>query len=225
MDKESRLQIITGPNMGGKSTYIRQIATIVLLAQIGSFVPCEAAVLPLFDQLLCRVGACECQMKGVSTFFNEMVEAGSIVSTATSSSLVIVDEIGRGTSTFEGFGIGWGFARHLVTHTRCFTLFATHFHEISALQAECSGVRNVHFGALVDELTGGLTFLFQVTPGVADKSYGALVAEMAKMPAKVVARAKDKTRELEDVEKSYLTAKTSIVDGDHTHTHTHTHNK
>merc|ERR1719359_151078 len=172
----SRLHLITGPNMGGKSTYIRSAALAALLCQAGSFVPCTSAVLPVFDAIMCRVGASDMQLRDISTFMAEMLEASCILNTATSKSLVIVDELGRGTSTSDGFGIAWAIARHLVEHTRCFTLFATHFHELAALEDAVPGVRNRHATAAVDATTGRLTFLYSLRDGAADQSYGAHVA-------------------------------------------------
>lgn len=195
--EESRLHLITGPNMGGKSTYIRSVALIALLSQVGCFVPCRSATLPVFDAVMCRVGASDMQLRGISTFMAEMLEAACILNSASARSLVIVDELGRGTSTSDGFGIAWAIARHLVESTRCFTLFATHFHELAALQNAVQGVRNKHATAAVDAATGNLTFLYALKDGAADQSYGAHVAELAGFPTDVVASAKRRAEEFE----------------------------
>lgn len=198
MNKESsRLHLITGPNMGGKSTYIRSVALIALLNQIGCFVPCQSAVLPIFDAVMCRVGASDMQLRGISTFMAEMLEAACILNTATEKSLVIVDELGRGTSTSDGFGIAWAIARHLVEEKRCFSLFATHFHELAALQDAMPGVNNRHATAAVDAASGQLTFLYSLVDGAADQSYGAHVAELAGFPVRVVEAAKRRAEEFE----------------------------
>jgi len=193
----SRLHLITGPNMGGKSTYIRSIALIALLNQIGSFVPCRRAVLPLFDSIMCRVGASDMQLRGISTFMAEMLEASCILNTATERSLVIVDELGRGTSTSDGFGIAWAIAKHLVEEKKCFSLFATHFHELAALEQATTGVRNRHATAAVDAGSGKLTFLYALADGAADQSYGAHVAELAGFPQHVVSDARKRAQEFE----------------------------
>lgn len=194
---ESRLHLITGPNMGGKSTYIRSVAIIALLNQVGSFVPCNSATLPVFDSIMCRVGASDMQLRGISTFMAEMLEAACILNTATSKSLVIVDELGRGTSTSDGFGMAWAIARHLVEKVNCFCLFATHFHELAALQGATEGVRNRHATAAVDPVSGALTFLYALADGAADQSYGPHVAEIAGFPRTVVEAARRRARAFE----------------------------
>merc|ERR1719238_844019 len=172
MDRESsRLHLITGPNMGGKSTYIRSVALIALLNQIGSFVPCTSATLPLFDAIMCRVGASDMQLRGISTFMAEMLEASCILKSATQRTLVIVDELGRGTSTSDGFGLAWSIAQHLAQQTRCYCLFATHFHELESLGSVVPAVRNRHATAELDSETGKLTFLYALKDGCADQSY------------------------------------------------------
>jgi len=198
MNKDaSRLHLITGPNMGGKSTFIRSVALIALLNQVGCFVPCQSAVLPIFDSIMCRVGASDMQLRGISTFMAEMLEAACILNTASERSLVIVDELGRGTSTSDGFGIAWAIARHLVSETRCYCLFATHFHELAALEDAVPGVRNRHATAAVDATSGQLTFLYALADGAADQSYGAHVAELAGFPSRVVAAARQHATEFE----------------------------
>lgn len=198
MKKESsRLHLITGPNMGGKSTYIRSVALIVLMNQIGCFVPCLSAKLPIFDALMCRVGASDMQLRGISTFMAEMLEASCILNTASDRTLVIVDELGRGTSTSDGFGIAWAIAKHLAETTRCYTLFATHFHELAALEEATQGVKNRHATAAVDAASGQLTFLYSLADGPAEQSYGANVAELAGFPDRVVAASRKKAVELE----------------------------
>ncbi|CAE7249764.1 msh2 [Symbiodinium sp. CCMP2592] len=168
------------------------VALIALLNQIGSFVPCRRAVLPCFDSIMCRVGASDVQLRGISTFMAEMLEASCILKTATERSLVIVDELGRGTSTSDGFGLAWAIARHLVEDIRCFTLFATHFHELASLEHKTAAVRNRHATAAVDQASGRLTFLYALADGAADQSYGAYVAELAGFPARVVASARQR---------------------------------
>ncbi len=186
-----QLVILTGPNMGGKSTYLRQTALMPLLAQIGSFVPARDAKVPVVDRIFARVGASDNIARGHSTFMVEMQETAHILHTATSRSLVVLDEIGRGTSTFDGLSIAWAVAEYLATNptARPKTLFATHYHELTDLADSVPGVVNAHVAAR--EWKDGIVFLRKIVAGRSDRSYGIQVARLAGLPASVVARAKD----------------------------------
>jgi DNA mismatch repair protein MutS len=184
----SALWLITGPNMGGKSTFLRQQAILTILAQMGSFVPAQAGTVGLVDKLFCRVGAADDLARGQSTFMVEMVETASILHQATSRSLVVLDEIGRGTATYDGVSIAWAVAEHLHNVTKCRALFATHYHELTALAETLPRLRNYH--ATAKEYKGQLVFLHTIAPGFADKSYGIHVAALAGMPKPVLTRAR-----------------------------------
>jgi DNA mismatch repair protein MutS len=184
-----QLLLITGPNMGGKSTYLRQAALIVLMAQIGCFVPARQAKLPIIDRIFTRIGASDNLARGRSTFLVEMSEVAAILNHATPASLVLLDEVGRGTATFDGLSIAWAVVEHLQRHTRARTLFATHYHELTELADLLPGVKNVHVS--VKETPNEIIFLRRVEPGSADKSYGIEVARLAGLPRSVIERARE----------------------------------
>jgi DNA mismatch repair protein MutS len=192
---EHRLILITGPNMAGKSTYIRQVALLVLMAQIGSFVPAKSAEIGIVDRIFTRVGASDDLARGLSTFMVEMNETANIINNATDRSLVILDEIGRGTSTFDGLSIAWSVAEHLHDTIGARTLFATHYHEMTELETVCSGVKN--YNVAVREWNDRIIFLRKIQRGPADKSYGIQVARLAGLPRNVIDRAKEILANLE----------------------------
>jgi len=199
---DARLLVITGPNMAGKSTYIRQVALITLLAQTGSFVPAEAMTFSPVDRLFARVGASDEITRGQSTFMVEMTEAANIIHNATERSLVVIDELGRGTSTFDGLALAWAITEHLANHVRCLTLMATHYHELTELADLLRGVRNCNVAVreCPDPAAPGgesIVFLHRIVPGGTDKSYGLHVAHLAGVPAAVVARGREVLAELE----------------------------
>jgi len=189
------LLVITGPNMGGKSTYMRQVALITLLARIGSFVPAKSASIGPIDRIFTRIGAADDLAGGRSTFMMEMIEAAAILASSTSQSLVLMDEIGRGTSTYDGLALAWSIAHRLVTHNRALTLFATHYFELTRMPNEQANTANVHLAAA--ESPAGIVFLHEVKDGPASRSYGIQVAQRAGIPAVVIRHA---SRELERLE-------------------------
>jgi DNA mismatch repair protein MutS len=188
-DTSQQILLITGPNMGGKSTYLRQAALIILMAQMGSFVPADQARLPITDRIFTRIGAADNLARGRSTFLVEMTEVAAILNTATPASLVLLDEVGRGTATFDGLSIAWAVVEHLGSETKSRTLFATHYHELTELADLLPGIKNVHVSAR--ETSTGIVFLKRVETGSADKSYGIEVARMAGLPPAVILRARE----------------------------------
>jgi DNA mismatch repair protein MutS len=189
LDEQTHIQLITGPNMAGKSTYMRQLALLVIMAQMGSYVPAQTAALPIFDRIFTRIGANDDLAAGQSTFMVEMAEANLALQEATAHSLVLFDELGRGTATYDGMALAQSIIEYLHEHVRAKTLFATHYHELTVLSETLAGVQNIHVGA-VEEADGSLVFLHQIQEGPADKSYGIHVAALAGMPGALIQRAK-----------------------------------
>jgi DNA mismatch repair protein MutS len=199
-NREQQLLIITGPNMAGKSTYIRQVALLVLMAQTGSFIPATQATIGLVDRIFTRVGATDDLARGQSTFMVEMNETANILNNATAKSLIVLDEIGRGTSTFDGLSIAWAVAEHLHSAVGAKTLFATHYHELTELAVTLPRVKN--YNVAVREWHDQVIFLHKILPGGTDKSYGIQVARLAGLPKEVLARAKEVLNNLEEAELS-----------------------
>jgi DNA mismatch repair protein MutS len=196
-DTDTRILIITGPNMAGKSVYLRQNALIVLMAQMGSFVPADRAQIGLVDRIFTRIGAQDEVAAGQSTFMVEMVETANILNNATPRSLLILDEIGRGTSTYDGLSIAWAVVEYLHNHPerRAWTLFATHYHELTELPERLPAVSNVNLAVVEEE--GQVIFMHKVVPGGADRSYGIHVAQLAGVPRPVIHRAEELLEGLE----------------------------
>ncbi len=188
-DTTHNILLLTGPNMGGKSTYLRQVALIVILAQMGSFVPARSAKLSIVDRVFTRIGASDNLARGRSTFMVEMTETAAILHTATARSLILLDEVGRGTATYDGLAIAWAAVEYLHARVRAKTLFATHYFELTELAEQLEGVKNYHVS--VKETGGGIVFLRKVEPGAADRSYGIEVAKLAGLPNEVVERARE----------------------------------
>jgi DNA mismatch repair protein MutS len=191
--------VLTGPNMGGKSTYLRQVALTVILAQMGSFVPARSARLGLVDRVFTRIGASDNLARGRSTFMIEMTETAAILHTATPRSLILLDEVGRGTATYDGLAIAWAAVEYIHARTRAKTLFATHYFELTELADQLAGVKNYHVS--VKEAGGGIVFLRKVEPGAADRSYGIEVAKLAGLPHEVIVRAREVLAEHENAER------------------------
>ena len=194
--EDGKILLVTGPNMAGKSTYIRQVALLTLMAQLGSFVPAKEATIGIADRIFARVGASDELSRGQSTFMVEMTETARILNTASPRSLVILDEIGRGTSTYDGISLAWSVVEYLHDRVGCRTLFATHYHELTDLEKSLSGVKNLNVA--VREWQDEVVFLHKIVPGAADKSYGIHVARLAGVPKEVIERAKDILFQLEE---------------------------
>ena len=205
LNKNQKVWLITGPNMAGKSTFLRQNALILIMAQMGSFVPAKSAHIGLVDRLFSRVGASDNLAQGRSTFMVEMIETAAILNQSTTRSLVILDEVGRGTSTFDGVSIAWATVEHLHEHNQCRTLFATHYHELIQLEKNLSHLKC--YTMQIQEWQGQVIFMHKIMPGAADRSYGIHVAEIAGLPQPVIKRAQEVLRTLENQPQRRPTAK------------------
>jgi DNA mismatch repair protein MutS len=194
-ESSSRLIILTGPNMAGKSTFMRQVAIVVIMAQMGSFVPASFASLSIVDRIFTRVGAYDDLSAGQSTFMVEMTELANILGNASKDSLVLLDEVGRGTSTFDGLSIAWAISEYLHNVVKGKTIFATHYHQLTQLEGVLPGVKN--YNMAVKEEGGSITFLRSVVPGATDKSYGVHVAKLAGVPDVVIKRANEVLKQIE----------------------------
>ena len=189
MDEDTATLLITGPNMSGKSTYMRQLAITVILAQMGSFVPASSCKMPIFDRIFTRIGASDDLVSGESTFMVEMLEAKNALVNATENSLILFDELGRGTATYDGMSLARAILEYISQNIKCKTLFSTHYHELTDLDKEYPSIQNVHVEAV--EENGTITFLHKVSSGAVDKSYGIHVASLAGMPESLLKRASE----------------------------------
>ena len=207
MNENTNILIITGPNMSGKSTYMREFGIIAILNQIGSFVPASKCNLPVFDKIFTRIGASDDLVGGESTFMVEMKESAYALENATKNSLILFDELGRGTSTYDGMSLAGSIIDYIATKIRCKTLFSTHYHELTDMENKLPGIHNVHVS--IDEMNGDITFLHKVMDGAVDKSYGINVAKLANLPHEVIKKANELLKEYES--KSINTSKTKIV--------------
>ncbi|KKB38896.1 DNA mismatch repair protein MutS [Bacillus thermotolerans] len=211
MDEEREMLLVTGPNMSGKSTYMRQIALTAVMAQIGCFVPASEAVVPVFDQVFTRIGAADDLISGQSTFMVEMLEAKNAVTNATRQSLILFDEIGRGTSTYDGMALAQAIIEYIHEHIQAKTLFSTHYHELTVLEEELSRLKNVHVSAV--EQNGRVVFLHKIKEGAADKSYGIHVAQLAELPDELIERAAALLKEFEK-EEAAASPKVRVQEGE-----------
>ena len=202
-ENENRTMILTGPNMAGKSTYMRQTAIIAIMAHLGSFVPAKTAQIPLIDRVFTRVGASDNLISDQSTFMVEMIEVASILQNATKNSLLILDEVGRGTSTYDGLSIAWAVTEYLTDKIGAKTMFATHYHELTELEYKLHGIKNYKIS--VKEVNGGIVFLRKIMRGGVNRSFGIEVASLAGVPEAVTARAKEILRQIESGEKEFET--------------------
>ncbi|WP_428985632.1 DNA mismatch repair protein MutS [Vagococcus lutrae] len=214
MSEDTEILLITGPNMSGKSTYMRQLALTVVMAQMGCFVPATHAVLPIFDQIFTRIGASDDLIAGQSTFMVEMMEANEALQHATPQSLILFDELGRGTATYDGMALAQAIIEYIHQEVHCKTLFSTHYHELTVLEENLSKVVNYHVGAV--EKDGDVVFLHKMLPGPADKSYGIHVAKLAGMPSKLLARAAERLTELESLSAAPLVSDTRVQENERT---------
>ena len=187
MDKDTSVLLITGPNMAGKSTYMRMMAIISIMAQIGCFVPCKSALIPIFDGIYTRIGASDDLVNGESTFMVEMSEANNAITHATKNSLILFDELGRGTATYDGMALAHSILEYIHNEIGCKTIFSTHYHELTSLDKELEHLKNVHVSA--EENEDKIIFLHKIKDGAVDKSYGIYVAKLANLPSKVITRA------------------------------------
>ncbi|QVK20176.1 DNA mismatch repair protein MutS [Mycoplasmatota bacterium] len=202
MSEETTVLLITGPNMSGKSTYMRQLATIVIMAQIGSFVPAKSAILPIFDKIFTRIGAADDLVSGQSTFMVEMLEVNYALQNATERSLILFDEIGRGTATYDGMALAQGIIEYIHEYTKCKSLFSTHYHELTQLENHLGTLKNIHVSA--KEEKGEIVFFHKIKKGAVDKSYGINVAKLARLPKVLINRSSQILKELEKNRKDDL---------------------
>jgi DNA mismatch repair protein MutS len=202
MDEETSILLITGPNMSGKSTYMRQLALTAIMSQIGSFIPADKAELPIFDRIFTRIGASDDLISGQSTFMVEMMEANLALRHATDRSLILFDELGRGTATYDGMALAQSILEYIHKHLKAKTIFSTHYHELTRLSEELQGLKNIHVGAV--EREGVLHFLHKIMEGAADKSYGIHVAKIAGLPTELLERAKSILTQLENQKEPVL---------------------